>query len=216
LLAHLAVADMSIALSSATVRVGPRRSSPIQCRAATGGNRDLPRERPPSRSSTVYGTACAACHGTDLKGVTGLPDMPSLNRDFFEPYRELNRTVRELFPRAGNPALAHDWAIARPPYPVVPNRFRRAAREGPRVHPLPSSEESVANLTSSIRVPNISCRRKFVPRIGGRDQPRSPLSFRPVAASNKPIVKSRRLIRSLRRRRRAVRGERWRAVRGEG
>jgi hypothetical protein len=69
LLAHLAVADMSIALSSATVRVGPRRSSPIQCRAATGGNRDLPGERPPSRSSTVYGTACAACHGADLKGV---------------------------------------------------------------------------------------------------------------------------------------------------
>lgn len=26
---------------------------------------------------TVYETACAACHGTDLKGVIGLPDMPS-------------------------------------------------------------------------------------------------------------------------------------------
>ena len=26
---------------------------------------------------TVYETACAACHGTDLKGVAGLPDMPS-------------------------------------------------------------------------------------------------------------------------------------------
>jgi cytochrome c len=25
----------------------------------------------------VYETACAACHGTDLKGVAGLPDMPS-------------------------------------------------------------------------------------------------------------------------------------------
>ena len=26
---------------------------------------------------TVYETACAACHGADPKGVTGLPDMPS-------------------------------------------------------------------------------------------------------------------------------------------
>jgi cytochrome c len=26
---------------------------------------------------TVYETTCAACHGTDLKGVLGLPDMPS-------------------------------------------------------------------------------------------------------------------------------------------
>jgi len=26
---------------------------------------------------TVYETTCAACHGTDLKGVPGLPDMPS-------------------------------------------------------------------------------------------------------------------------------------------
>jgi S-disulfanyl-L-cysteine oxidoreductase SoxD len=26
---------------------------------------------------TVYERACAACHGTDLKGVAGLPDMPS-------------------------------------------------------------------------------------------------------------------------------------------
>ena len=25
----------------------------------------------------VYETACAACHGADLKGVAGLPDMPS-------------------------------------------------------------------------------------------------------------------------------------------
>ena len=26
---------------------------------------------------TVYEATCAACHGTDLKGVAGLPDMPS-------------------------------------------------------------------------------------------------------------------------------------------
>ena len=100
LLAHLAVADMSIALSSATVRVGPRRSSPIQCRAATGGNRDLPRERPPSRSSTVYGTACAACHGTDLKGVTGLPDMPSLNREFFRALQGIESDRQGTFPQS--------------------------------------------------------------------------------------------------------------------
>src|SRR5215468_11203289 len=30
-----------------------------------------------ARGKQVFETACAACHGTDLKGVTGLPDMPS-------------------------------------------------------------------------------------------------------------------------------------------
>ena len=30
-----------------------------------------------SAGKIVYETACAACHGADLKGVTGLPDMPS-------------------------------------------------------------------------------------------------------------------------------------------
>jgi mono/diheme cytochrome c family protein len=37
---------------------------------------------PPGRGDSatgkqVYETACAACHGADLKGVAGLPDMPS-------------------------------------------------------------------------------------------------------------------------------------------
>ena len=40
------------------------------------------RSLPPGKGSyavgkTVYETAWAACHGTDLKGVAGLPDMPS-------------------------------------------------------------------------------------------------------------------------------------------
>jgi cytochrome c len=30
-----------------------------------------------ARGKQVYETACAACHGADLKGVAGLPDMPS-------------------------------------------------------------------------------------------------------------------------------------------
>jgi len=30
-----------------------------------------------SAGKAVYETACAACHGPDLKGVAGLPDMPS-------------------------------------------------------------------------------------------------------------------------------------------
>ena len=30
-----------------------------------------------SAGKVVYETACAACHGADLKGVAGLPDMPS-------------------------------------------------------------------------------------------------------------------------------------------
>jgi len=30
-----------------------------------------------ARGKQVFETACAACHGADLKGVTGLPDMPS-------------------------------------------------------------------------------------------------------------------------------------------
>ena len=30
-----------------------------------------------ARGKQVYKTACAACHGADLKGVAGLPDMPS-------------------------------------------------------------------------------------------------------------------------------------------
>jgi mono/diheme cytochrome c family protein len=29
------------------------------------------------KGKQVYETACAACHGADLKGVAGLPDMPS-------------------------------------------------------------------------------------------------------------------------------------------
>jgi mono/diheme cytochrome c family protein len=37
---------------------------------------------PPGRGDyaagkSVYEATCAACHGTDLKGVAGLPDMPS-------------------------------------------------------------------------------------------------------------------------------------------
>ena len=37
---------------------------------------------PPGRGDyaagkAVYETACAACHGPDLKGLAGLPDMPS-------------------------------------------------------------------------------------------------------------------------------------------
>lgn len=30
-----------------------------------------------AKGKQVYEVACAACHGTDLKGVAGLPDMPS-------------------------------------------------------------------------------------------------------------------------------------------
>ena len=30
-----------------------------------------------AKGKQVYETACAACHGADLKGVAGLPDMPS-------------------------------------------------------------------------------------------------------------------------------------------
>jgi mono/diheme cytochrome c family protein len=30
-----------------------------------------------AKGKQVFETACAACHGADLKGVTGLPDMPS-------------------------------------------------------------------------------------------------------------------------------------------
>jgi cytochrome c len=30
-----------------------------------------------ARGKTVYESACAACHGADLKGVAGLPDMPN-------------------------------------------------------------------------------------------------------------------------------------------
>jgi S-disulfanyl-L-cysteine oxidoreductase SoxD len=30
-----------------------------------------------AKGKQVYETACAACHGADLKGVVGLPDMPS-------------------------------------------------------------------------------------------------------------------------------------------
>jgi cytochrome c len=29
------------------------------------------------KGKQIYETACAACHGADLKGVAGLPDMPS-------------------------------------------------------------------------------------------------------------------------------------------
>src|SRR6185369_17522698 len=32
-----------------------------------------------ARGKEVYEVACAACHGADLKGVAGLPDMPSGN-----------------------------------------------------------------------------------------------------------------------------------------
>lgn len=30
-----------------------------------------------AKGKEIYETACAACHGPDLKGVAGLPDMPS-------------------------------------------------------------------------------------------------------------------------------------------
>src|SRR6266705_1027696 len=30
-----------------------------------------------AKGKQVFETACAACHGADLKGVVGLPDMPS-------------------------------------------------------------------------------------------------------------------------------------------
>src|SRR5688500_13295925 len=30
-----------------------------------------------AKGKQVYEAACAACHGADLKGVAGLPDMPS-------------------------------------------------------------------------------------------------------------------------------------------
>jgi S-disulfanyl-L-cysteine oxidoreductase SoxD len=40
--------------------------------------RAVPQTGSRDRSTVImYETACAACHGADLKGVTGLPDMPS-------------------------------------------------------------------------------------------------------------------------------------------
>ena len=63
--------------ASSSARRRPSRTSP-GWRSHSGR-----RQRPAAgrgdyqKGKQVYETACAACHGADLKGVAGLPDMPS-------------------------------------------------------------------------------------------------------------------------------------------
>ena len=77
---------------------------------------------------TVYEATCAACHGTDLKGVAGLPDMPSgvalrliggrgtlasMNPESYWPYATtLFDYIRRAMPYSAPGSLSNDEVYA--------------------------------------------------------------------------------------------------------